>query len=183
MLNLQNLDEETRGQMLAEIDLDVAESRLYVSDRLLASAATAYPTTLKEAAEFHDDEWLAERLRQLGFRATETYMRDGEARERKVPSNAADVLAEGEFNRFYARGLCLRVLASGGHELVIYRAKTAVKPRPESEAKLGSRIIAEELLHDLRVHIAIDTALGVPAGPNSGLSVMLPENQAELSPT
>jgi hypothetical protein len=46
--------------------------------------------------------------------------------------------------------------------------------RAESEQKIGQRIAAEALLRDLRAHPGLDTALGLPPGPNSGLSVHLP---------
>jgi hypothetical protein len=89
----------------------------------------------------------------------------------KVPVNAAEILAEGEFNRFYARGLCLRAVAEGIDKVVVYRGKEVLNPRPESEALLGKHFPVEELLQDLRQHIGTDTALGLPAGPNSGLRV------------
>lgn len=42
---------------------------------------------------------------------TETATRNGKTFSKKVPVTAAETLAEGEFNRFYARGLCLREVA------------------------------------------------------------------------
>ena len=59
-----------------------------------------------------------------------------------MPSNAHEILAEGEFNRFYIRALCLRAV--------------------------------DALLRDLRSHPGVETSLGLPPGPNSGLSVQLP---------
>jgi hypothetical protein len=35
------------------------------------------------------------------------------------------------------------------------------------------------LLDDLRTNVGVDTALGLPAGPNSGLSAMIPETYEE----
>jgi hypothetical protein len=40
-----------------------------------------------------------------------------------VPVTAADTLAEGEFNRFYLRGLCRRASAANMAEIEVYRAK------------------------------------------------------------
>jgi hypothetical protein len=91
-----------------------------------------------------------------------------------VPATAPETLAEGEFNRFYIRGLCVRALAEGITELVIYRAKQVENPRSESTAKIGLKISAQALLTDLRANPGVDTALGLPPGPNSGLSVKLP---------
>jgi hypothetical protein len=57
--------------------------------------------------------------------------------------------------------------------LKVYRARYSENPRYESEQKIGSFVDAEKLLADLRNNIGIDTHLGVPGGPNSGLSVEL----------
>jgi hypothetical protein len=82
-------------------------------------------------------------------------------------------MAEGEFGRFYLRALCLRALADGTNHLVIYRAKAVMNPRPDSQAKIDTTIDAATLLADLRAHSGVDTALGLPPGPNSGLSARL----------
>jgi hypothetical protein len=91
----------------------------------------------------------------------------------KVPHTAAAMLAEGEFNRFYLRGLCRRIQATGGGSVEIYRARTSAKPRSESEAMIGEMFDASALLGDLRVNIGVDPALGLP-NINSGLSGRLP---------
>ena len=92
----------------------------------------------------------------------------------RMPKNAPEMLAEGEFNRLYARGVCRRAIAQGIEEVTIYRAKDVSNPRPESEMKIGTRVNAKLLLEDLRTHQGVDPALGLPGGPNSGLSVRLP---------
>ncbi len=43
---------------------------------------------------------------------TESYLRKGQLVTSKMKSNAAQVMA-GEFNRYYIRGLCARLLDSG----------------------------------------------------------------------
>ncbi len=88
--------------------------------------------------------------------------------------NAHVVLAEGEFNRFYIRGLCARALAEGIDEVEVCRARTSALPRPLSEERIGKRLKAATLLEDLRKHAYVETALGVPGGANSGLSVRIP---------
>ena len=87
---------------------------------------------------------------------------------------AADTLAEGEFNRFYLRALCRRAVEDGVPNLTVYRAKAVRVPRAESQALVGKAIGAQALLQDLRAHPGTDTALGLPPGPNSGLSAKLP---------
>ena len=89
-------------------------------------------------------------------------------------SNAHEMLAEGEFNRFYIRALCLRAIEDGMAQVIVYRAKAVQNARSESERKIGQGVPVEALLRDLRTHPGVDTALGLPPGPNSGLSVRLP---------
>ena len=90
--------------------------------------------------------------------------------------HAAQQLAEGEFNRYYIRGLCRRAQEEGITELVIYRGKEVRKPRPESQAKIGTRISVDHLLEALRSHdfVSVEEAFAVPSGPNSGLTAQLP---------
>jgi len=53
-------------------------------------------------------------------------------------------------------------------------AKRVRNPRPESEALVETTLPPEALLADLRAHSDRPPSLGVPSGPNSGLSVRLP---------
>jgi hypothetical protein len=174
MLNLLNLDEQTRQGMLAEIERDVLAGTLYYGKRLSGRGRADYPDLLKEAARLHDDTWLAGQLAQHGrLVMMETSTRNGKTYQKKVPFDANQTLAEGEFNRYYARGLCIRAMQDGIENLIVYRAKNVSVPRPESEAMIGKSVSALSLLNDLRDHPGVDTALGIPAGPNSGLSVCL----------
>jgi hypothetical protein len=85
------------------------------------------------------------------------------------------VLAESEFNRYYIRALARRAIEDGIPELVVYRAKPVTTPRPESEARIETSLVPQELLEDLRSHTGDERpSLGVPSGPNSGLSVRIP---------
>jgi hypothetical protein len=175
-LDLINLDEKTRRFMLEEIERDITGGQLYLGTRLSAQGRGAYPELLKQAAQGFDDSWLALNLRDGGMmNATEQRRKpNGGFTEVRVPVNAPEVLAEGEFNRFYARGLCRRAIEEGKSELEVYRAKLVSQPRPDSQAMIGRRVSAQALLEDLRTHPGVDTALRLPNGPNSGLSVKLP---------
>lgn len=94
----------------------------------------------------------------------------------KVPVNAPDMLSEGEFNRYYMRGICIQVIEENRDEVEVYRGKKVSNPRPESQAKLGSMLSAKTLLDDLRESVGVDTALGLPPGPNSGLTIRMVKN-------
>jgi hypothetical protein len=104
---------------------------------------------------------------------TEIVVRKGTAYTKAVPVNAPETLAEGEFNRFYARALCRRALVAQVSHVRVYRAKPVAKPRSESVQMIGTLLEPQALLDDLRTHIGMDTALGLPPGPNSGLSIEL----------
>jgi hypothetical protein len=180
-LNYENLDDKTRQSMLQEIALDVSRGSLYISPRLNEQGVQNYALLLREAAESHSDAWLANELRHQGYiKAFEQRRkRKGGFTTAKVPVTAPETLAEGEFNRFYARGLCIRAIKDGIAEVQVYRGKAVRTPRPESQAKIGQMISAEALLEDLRQSPGVEPALGLPPGPNSGLTVRLPELQEE----
>ena len=177
VISLINLDAQTRKFMLDEIDSDIAQGKLYISDRLSGNGRNDYPDLLKGAAQSFDDAWLAAELRH-NSRLNPSYQRrnprGGPPVTVTMPRDAHETMAEGEFNRFYMRGLCERALSQNIPQLIVYRAKQVMNPRPASVAREGMRIDAAALLADLRANIGLETFLGVPGGPNSGLSVRLP---------
>lgn len=174
-LHYENLDKNTRSFMLSEVDLDVSRQKLYMSNRLNELGKRNYVYLLKEAVEHHNDAWLAYQLRSRGYMTDyeQRRTRGGSFTSVRVPVNAPDTLSEGEFNRYYARGLCVRVIEEGRDQVEVYRGKSASRPRLESEAMLGRRLSAEALLKDLRASIGVEPALGLPPGPNSGLTVRM----------
>lgn len=173
---LRNLDDasQTREMMIAEMERDIASDTLYVGKYLSETGKAAWPRLLRKALEFHDSEWLEDALSQGDYWLA-TYPRrnpSGGFTQAKVPVSAPAMLAEGEFVRFYLRGLSLRAMA-GGTELRVVRVKEVKNPRPESEAAIGRLVAPRSLLADLRENKGIDTHLGIPAGPNSGLGAEL----------
>ena len=174
----ENLDERTRQLMLDEMEYDIAHNQLHISPFLSGQGQHDYANLLREAIQSGTDESLAENLR-----AHRRILRTLPRRQPKsggysiaaTPENAAEVLAESEFNRYYIRGLARRAMEDGISELVIYRAKPARNPRPESEARVETSLSPQEILEDLRSHPGDEPPrLGVPSGPNSGLSGRLP---------
>lgn len=156
--------------MLAELEADIADDSLYLSPRLRPAGRAAFPDLLREAIEGGDDGDLARELSQPGvLDATETRQTKKGIVHAKVPVTASTTLAEGEFNRFYIRGLCRRVVEDGGGAVEVYRARPSSWTRPESEALIGTTIDAHELLADLRSRKGEEPAL-LPH-VNSGLSV------------
>lgn len=174
-LSYENLDSRTRQFMLSEMERDVSAGVLYQSPRLNENGLQQYQSLLKETIQEHDDAWLAVELRQRNLIRTHESRRKprGGFTIAEVPINAPEMLAEGEFNRFYVRGLCARALEEGIAEVEVYRGKPVNQPRVESQAMIGRRIAAQALLEDLRKSHGVEPSLGLPPGPNSGLTVRL----------
>jgi len=169
-LALENLDKSTREHMLAELDRDEQTSgEPYISLRLSPAGTEAYPQLLRDAIASGDDSTLETALSAPGlFNAEEAYG-PGKAKTRKMNVRAPQILAEGEFNRFFIRGLCALLCTS----VEVFRARESSWARPESEALIGNRIDATELLEDLRQHVG--EAPSLLPDVNSGLSVRLPQ--------
>lgn len=174
--NYENLDDAptTRLLMLDEINGDVTDGRLYLGKRLTPAGQAAWPDLLQEAAKERDWRWLSVAVDEPSYwLPTEEYQRSGIPRIRKVNRHAATrMLAGDEFTRFYLRGVCRRAMDEE-RRLGVVRLREVSSPSAESEAKIGNEVPAGELLADLRRNVGLDTFLGIPRGPNSGLGVRL----------
>ena len=171
-LNLENLDHpNVRELMLREFEKDVTEGRIYLSPRLKEDSHQTYLDLVREAIKSEDaDSFAIQILARDCLKKTEQRRKpSGGWTTARVPRTAHITLAEGEFNRYYLRALCLKAIEEDA-KIEVYRAKPVSRPRAESQALIGRRLDPRPLLEDLRIHIGVDTALGLPAGPNSGLS-------------
>jgi hypothetical protein len=175
-LSYANLDDRVRKLMLKEIDIDVAKSRFVFSPRLNAEGHKLYEKLLRDAVARHDDDWLEGQLEE------KECINSGEARTlkdnktilAKTPKDAAEIIAQDDFNRYYIRAVCVMAIEDGIDQVEVYRGRVPATPRPESERLVGAMFPAAKVLDDLRHHPGLETALGVPAGPHSGLTVRLP---------
>lgn len=167
-------DSKVRGYLVAEIESDRDAGTLYPSKNLNPEGLKKWPALLVKAALDGDTQTLADALRTNGCMLDyTTRQQGGKTIDVKVRHDAPEMLAEGEFNRYYARAVCRRALDDDPSASVeVYRAKAVEVPRSSSEALLGSHVSASVLLDDLRQG-SLDAALKVPNGPNSGLSVRL----------
>lgn len=170
-----NLDARTREYMMKELDGDIDSKVIYLSSRLNEEGLAKWPAILKEAVKQYDDAWLAEQLRMQNLLKTheEKNKPKGGTTVAKVPVTAPDTLSEGEFNRIYARGLCARAVEEGIPEVEVYRGKEVAHPRSESQGMIGKKVNANALLEDLRKSNGVEPALGLPPGPNSGLTIKI----------
>ena len=175
-LNYPNLDDRIRKLMVNEIQRDIDAGTLYISGNLSPHGSVEYPVLLQAAAQNGNDASLAQALlsRLNSHEKPRQLKTGGFSKPPVMRSNAHEMLAEGEFNRFYIRALCLLAGEDGIKELVVFRAKPVEHARSASEVMIGTHVAPGALLQDLRSHPGVDTALGLPPGPNSGLSVRIP---------
>ena len=172
-LNYKSLDNLTRQKMLEEFNHDTQTNNLYLSKRFNDQGRIHYQQKMPYHIQNGNDDSLAEDLRaKNSFLLHEDRKTTKGISKVKVPETAAQTFAEGEFNRFYLRGLCLRAIAEN-KRIIIYRGRYSENPRSESEALIGLIFEPNQLLNDLRTNIGVDTALGLPPGPNSGLTAEL----------
>lgn len=173
MFDFRNLDEKTRGMMLQEVFLDEQNNNIYISPRLNSHGENVYINLLRDAIRNGTDSELAFALNQNNcFKLEENRNTKTGNKMVKIPYNANETLAEGEFNRFYIRGLCLRAIDEQ-KKLQIYRAKQVSHPRSQSQLLVGNMVNPINTLNDLRTNQGIDASFGLPPGPNSGLCVEL----------
>ena len=176
-LKFENLTGEVRAFMIEEIKMDVQSDKIYRSSYLTQRAQGNWPDMLIAAATNGNDDTLAAELtRSGGLNATTTRTSSrGKVFTAKVPYNANEVLAEGEFNRYFCRGLARLAVSQNIPRLQVYRAKQVAEPRPDSEAKIGLLVDPGTVLIDLRVSQGVEPALGIPPGPGSGITLRLPQ--------
>ncbi|EGR1837059.1 hypothetical protein Q5N63_04305 [Vibrio cholerae] len=171
---LENLDSTTRDYMRSEVNMDFENNSVYYSKYLKSGLEDSWDDMLLKAVTEYDDVWLEKQVETQQL-LVDTYQKrkpTGGFTTAKVPYTAPQTLAEGEFNRFYCRGLCARAIEEG-KMVQVYRGKDVTNARSASEQMIGQTISPKELLDDLRTNVGVDTALGLPAGPNSGLTIKL----------
>lgn len=171
--DFKNLDARTRKYMLEELESDISAGTLYSSNRFSEAGDKAYPDLMREAIQNGDDASLAQALSASEYWKAEEPRTKPKITMADTPVTRAETFAEGQFNRYYTRGLCLRAIDDKVNALIIYRAKAVDKPRPDSEDTIGSQLDPQELLDGQRARVT--DAHKLAWKPNSGLSVHLPE--------
>jgi hypothetical protein len=172
-LQYQNLDPTTRRYAIGELDADLASGAFHASERLRPTAIADYQHLLRESLRYYDDLWLEQRASDLLIDFETRQTRSGGQTTAKIPEMASRMLAEGDFNRYYMRGVALRAIEEGRQVVEVYRARLSLEPRPESAEAEGQRVQAKEVLDYLR-GVTNEAPDAVRLGrPNSGLSVRL----------
>lgn len=122
-MTFEELDAVTRGCMLREFDAEEAGPRPYRGKGLSPAGVAAVPGLIRDALTSGTEETLIAALAHPDFwNLTEAYVRNGVTRERGVNARqAAERLGLTEFNAWYVRGLCRRLLDEGVGECQAYR--------------------------------------------------------------
>ncbi len=173
MFQFHNLDMLTRTAMLEAIDEAEDTNNIYYSTRFTESGKSQWLPLLKQAAQDHNEHWLAYQLE------AHSSMKDFEGAHKPsggyttkhVPHTAAITMAEGQFNRFYILGLCKRARAEGLSHLEVYRAQERSASRSISQSLIGTQLSIAEIesqLKDTRASFKSDLVK-----PNSGISMKL----------
>ena len=172
-LQYQNLDPTTRRHAIAELDQDIETGAFHVSARVRPTAAGEYQRILRDALRYYDDLWLEEHASDLLVESETRRTPTGAQVTAKVPQTAARMVAEGDFNRYYMRGVAARAIDEGRQVVEVYRARLSLEPRRESAELEGRRLEARAVLDWLRGLQSDDPAAAQLGRPNSGLSVRL----------
>src|SRR3954470_11752093 len=172
-LQYESLDPVTRRYALAELDADLASDKFHISERLRPTAIEEYKRYFRDAIRYYDDRWLEEHASDLLVDFEPRRTKSGGTTTAKIPGMAARMLAEGDFNRYYMRGVCLRAIDEGREVVEVYRARLSLEPRAESAELEGQRLPAREVLDYLRGQRVEDASTARLGRPNSGLSIRL----------
>jgi hypothetical protein len=167
------LDDGTRGFMLEELDRDLKAGTEFVGSRLNSEGHAAYLAALDAALRSGTPYSLQLALEPVPGRLWVPAIVDRRDRRSTTPRSAGRTLAEGEFNRYYMRAICRRAVAEGDGTVRVRRGKRVQVPRADPQVKVrpGDVLSAADVLEDLRLHPGADTRLGMPRGPNSGLTL------------
>lgn len=172
-MNLVDLDERTREVMLEEFEYDMESETVYRSTRISEYGWRHYPRIFRNAIEHDEADGFAMDLKPL---LEDHVVVKGKLQ--KVPKNAAELLAYGQFNYYYVRAMARRAVEEK-RELAVYRAKPTSSPRPDSEAKIGTKPDPAELYEELRNSQAFESLLGIPNGPGSKISVRFCDEEGQ----
>ncbi|PZQ47234.1 MAG: hypothetical protein DI551_03650 [Micavibrio aeruginosavorus] len=177
-LNYTQLNESVRRFMLLEFD----QGGHYISPRLNEAGRARWLPLLRDALQYHTDLWLErELIRRNCFLAAEMFKSPmgGKTITRAInKEQSAKALAEGEFNRFYLRGLCLAAKARDYSHVIVTQGKVLPGITNLAQKSVGSALSVEPLLESLRnnSYKRTDLALGAPENLTTAafLSARLP---------
>lgn len=155
--------------MRAEVERDIAAGTVRLSRLLSATGQERYIGLLLAAVDRGTSATLAEALRSGGC-LDPTRMAGADTGE-VDPDGAALRIAQREFRRYFARGICARAIAAGFEFVEVYRARAQPQAPKMTDTLIGRRLHVGEVLDGLRGGNSLDGVLGLPSSGCSGLSV------------
>jgi len=173
MFEFKDLDPATRLEMVAAINEAQSTGNIYESARFNQAGRDQWLTLLLEAAESHDEHWLAFQLEAKAM------MKDFEGANTPSGDTRSSTFRTLRHRRWpmvnsigsISLAFCRKARATGHTHLVVYRAQAVTEPRPESQALVGTTMSIDGIETQLK-----DTKLSFKSPlvkPNSGLSVRL----------
>ena len=174
-MNYEELDATTRKWMLDEFKKELGGAPF--RPKVLSDLGWGqFPQIMEEAIKSGDDVTLAQALDRPAFFQDRTRRtKTGTARVRTNPAAASKMLALTEFNTWYVRGLCRRLIEESVKTCEVYRAEPALVPRCECTAWEHGTFPVVDVYngHRARYHGAGQDrrAFSVPSGPNCHHSI------------
>ena len=167
------LDEATREWMLRRFEAEESGGNPYRSEVLSPLGLASWPDIMRQAITDADgsEVALAQALNRPGYwQATETYVRNGTARQRSVnPAQASERLAITEFNTWYVAGLAARLQEEGATECRVYRAGMPKWQPAECSVHEGEAYAVAEIIAGHRIGYwpppGVPGRFSIPAGP------------------
>jgi hypothetical protein len=171
-MRYEDLDPETRRWML--IELKEEEDRApYRSPSLSPVGRERFRAIMEEAIANGSESSLAAALESKEMWAEFEPSPFGGVR-RTEPARAAKALARTEFNTWYVRGLCRRLMEEGETLVQIYRAEASDAPGDECDAYENMFLEIRHLYYGHRIKYwptRNDRAFSLPCGPQCRHSV------------
>lgn len=171
MYYFPDFDEQTRLNMISELELDIGTGMFYNPLSMTEYGLMNYKRVLRTCFERGNVQILINSL-------TSDYFKQYDNNGRKVPSNIPEMIAFNDFNRYYIRALLLRAI-SERKILHVYRAKQVKNERKQSEIAINNVYFDERQMRNMLILFRDYRKLfnmkpqPVLLKPNSGLSVKL----------
>lgn len=170
-MQFEELDEVTRRHMLAEFEREHGGANPYRGRGLSQTGLEAFPGFMRAAITQGDEHTLVASMSRAEYwRPTETYVLKGVTRERQVNvAQATERLCLTEFNTWYVRGFCARLLEEGVTHCQAYRAAIPKWEPGECAAHEGQVYLVQVIYDGHRRRYWPEpgdaTAVSIPFGP------------------
>lgn len=167
----EELDTVTRKYMLEEFEKEQSSGNPYCPKVLSQAGKSHFTNLVSEAILSSNEETLIQSLSNpMYWNPTETFIRDGVVRERRVNvRQAAERLGLTEFNTWYVRGLAKRLIDEGVIQCEVYRGAMPKWEPAECSVHEGKILPVKEIYQGHRARYWPEPgnpeAMSIPFGP------------------